>query len=96
MPVILATRGNPNRRTMVQTGLSIRQDPISKITNTEKADKVTEVIEHLPSKCEAFSSTPTTTTKTKTTKQKNCYEIKYKQYYLSAWDRVWHMLSTHQ
>jgi hypothetical protein len=28
-------------------------DPISKITNTKRADEVAEVVEPLPSKCEA-------------------------------------------
>jgi hypothetical protein len=36
MPVIAAMKGSTNRRIVVQAGLGIKQDPISKITNTKK------------------------------------------------------------
>jgi hypothetical protein len=36
VPVIPATWGSTNRRIMVQTGLSIKQDCISKITKTKR------------------------------------------------------------
>jgi hypothetical protein len=37
--------------------------PILKILNQKKAGKVTEVVEHLPSQCEALSSNSSTTKK---------------------------------
>jgi hypothetical protein len=46
---------------MVQAGPGINQDTISKITNAKRAGRVAQVVEHLPSKLEAFSSTPSTT-----------------------------------
>jgi cytochrome c5 len=44
-----------------QEGQIIHGVPISKIPNThKKADWVAQVIEHLPSKCEALNSDPST------------------------------------
>jgi hypothetical protein len=43
--------------------LGIKQDPISKITNTKMAGGVAQVIEHLIIKPEALTSTPSTTNK---------------------------------
>jgi hypothetical protein len=40
--------GSTNRRIMVQAGIGIKQDPISKITDT----KMTQVVECLPTKHE--------------------------------------------
>jgi hypothetical protein len=41
------------------------RDPISNILNTKRAVRVSQVIEHLPSKNEALSSKPTTEKKKK-------------------------------
>jgi hypothetical protein len=57
MPVIPATWKSTNRRLMVQGVLGIKPDSVSKITNTERAGRVVQVLEHLPSKHEALSST---------------------------------------
>jgi hypothetical protein len=54
----LSSQGSTNRRTVVQAGLGIKWDPISKITNTKRAGGVAQVVEHLPSKFEALSSNP--------------------------------------
>jgi hypothetical protein len=43
---------------MVQAGLGIRQHPISKRTNAKRADRVAQVVKHLPSKLKALSSIP--------------------------------------
>jgi hypothetical protein len=51
---------------VVQAGLGIKRDPISKITSAMRAGGVTQVGEHLPSnlaKCGALSSNPSTTKK---------------------------------
>jgi hypothetical protein len=44
----------------VQASLVMKQDPISKITKAERAGGVTQVVEHLLSKCDALSSNPNT------------------------------------
>jgi hypothetical protein len=54
-----------NRRFTVQASPIIKQDPISKITNTRRACRVIQVVEHLPSKCEPMSSNPSTTNEKK-------------------------------
>jgi hypothetical protein len=41
------------------------KDPISKITNTQKAGGIAQVIEHLLHTCKALSSTPSTAKKQK-------------------------------
>jgi hypothetical protein len=46
---------------MVQT--SIKQDPVSKTTNTTGADRWAQVIEHQPSKCKALNLMLSTTEK---------------------------------
>jgi hypothetical protein len=46
-----------NRRIMVQADLGIKQDLISKTNNIKRAGRVIQGVEHLPSKCEALSST---------------------------------------
>jgi hypothetical protein len=46
IPVISAIQEITNRIT-IQIGLGIKQDPISKITNTKRAGGVAQVIEHL-------------------------------------------------
>jgi hypothetical protein len=45
-----------DNRTVTQAGLHMKQQPTSKITNTESSGRLAEVAEHLPSKCEALSS----------------------------------------
>jgi hypothetical protein len=46
------------------------RDPILKITNTQKkAGKVAQLIDNLPSKCRALSSSPSTTKKNKKKKR---------------------------
>jgi hypothetical protein len=49
-----------NRRIVIQACLSIKQDPISKITNLKRTGGVAQVVENLPSKCEALNSTTNT------------------------------------
>jgi hypothetical protein len=56
-----AMTGNTNRRISVQACLGIKRDPISKVINMKRAGRVAQVIEYLPSKCEALSSTSNTT-----------------------------------
>jgi hypothetical protein len=45
----------------VQARMSKKQDPISKITRAKRADGMTKVVEHLPSKCKALNSNSSTT-----------------------------------
>jgi hypothetical protein len=49
-----------NRKIMVQAVLSIKRDPVSKITNIKRADGMVQVVEYLPTKCKALSSTTPT------------------------------------
>jgi hypothetical protein len=44
-----------------QAGAHSSQNPISKIPNTKKGGKVSQVVQQLPSKCDALSSGPSTT-----------------------------------
>jgi hypothetical protein len=46
---------------MVQADLGKKRDPISKITTADRAGGMAQVVEHLPSKCNALNSTPNTT-----------------------------------
>jgi hypothetical protein len=57
--------GSTNRRITVQAGLGIKQDPISKIINAERAGGVIQVVELLPSKHKTLISTFSTTKKKK-------------------------------
>jgi hypothetical protein len=41
---------------VIQTTPSIKQDPISKITNTRRAGGLAQLLKHLPSKCKPLSS----------------------------------------
>jgi hypothetical protein len=50
---------------MIAVHPSIKKDPILKITKIKRADGMTQVIEHLPSKCKALSSNFITTKKKK-------------------------------
>jgi hypothetical protein len=60
VPVIPAKQRSTNRRFSVQASLGIKQDPVLKIMQ--------KVVECLPSKHKALSSTPSTTkTRTRTT-----------------------------
>jgi hypothetical protein len=52
--------GSLNRRIVVQASLGKKQDPISKITRENRAGVVTQMVKHLPSKCKALSSKPST------------------------------------
>jgi hypothetical protein len=61
--VILATQETEIQRIMVQ-GQS-GQDPIWKYLKQKRVYRVVQVIEHLPSQCEALSSSPSTTKKSK-------------------------------
>jgi hypothetical protein len=48
---------NIDRRKELQVHLDIiKQDPISKLTNSKRAGRVAQVVEYLPSKCEGLSS----------------------------------------
>jgi hypothetical protein len=62
--------GSTNRRITVQANLGIKWDPISKITKAKSTGNMTQVVEDLPDKCKAWSSTPSTIGKKK--KQLNC------------------------
>jgi hypothetical protein len=58
--VILDIWESTNRKTVVQAGPGMKQDPISKITNTERTGGVAKVVECLPSIFEVLSSNPNT------------------------------------
>jgi hypothetical protein len=58
LSVTPATAGSIYRGIMTQAGLDIKQDSIPKIPITKKAGRVAQVVEHLPSRCEALSSNP--------------------------------------
>jgi hypothetical protein len=45
---------------MVQASLGKNQDPVSKIIRSKKAGGLAQVVEHLPSKCAALISNPST------------------------------------
>jgi hypothetical protein len=63
MPVmwgISAMWGSTNRKSLVQAGLGIKQDPASKITKAKRAGSMAQAIEYLPIKCKALNSTPST------------------------------------
>jgi hypothetical protein len=52
MPVILVTAGSINsRRIMVQDGLGISEDHISKRTMAKRAESVAQEVEHTPNVC---------------------------------------------
>jgi hypothetical protein len=67
MPVILVTQEAEIRRIVVQSQpqANSSQDPISKIPNTKRANRVAQVTECLPSKHEALSTNPSITKKKK-------------------------------
>jgi hypothetical protein len=46
---------------MVKTGHAILRDVISKISNVNRVDNVTQVVENHPIKCEALSLSPSST-----------------------------------
>jgi hypothetical protein len=62
-PVISATCGSTNRRFKDQASLGIKLDPISKITNAERAGRVASVANCLHTKCNALNSIPSTVKK---------------------------------
>jgi hypothetical protein len=45
------------------------QDPISKIARVKRTGRVAQVVEHLPSKCEALNSNPSTAKRKKERKK---------------------------
>jgi hypothetical protein len=59
--------GSTNRRVKVQAGPCIKGDLFSKITKAKRAWVVSQVTEHLPSKCEDLFSNLSTTKKRKNT-----------------------------
>jgi hypothetical protein len=61
MLVIPATEGSTNRKTIVQAGPVIKQDPISKITNAKRAGEVAQEAEHLPALATMKSRLPSPT-----------------------------------
>jgi hypothetical protein len=69
MPVILATQETENRRIAVQSQpwVNSSRDPISKILNTKRVDRMAQVVGCLLSKCEALSSSLNTTKTNKKT-----------------------------
>jgi hypothetical protein len=62
--------------TMVQAYLSIKGDLISKITDVKRAERVANVVEHLPNKQKALNLTPSITRKKKITKEKMSCVVK--------------------
>jgi hypothetical protein len=48
MPVNPTTQGSTDWRIKVQAAWAMKQDPISKITNPKRADRMTQVMEYLP------------------------------------------------
>jgi hypothetical protein len=52
--------GSTDRKITIQDGSGIKQNPISKITNTKRAGRVGQMIECLPSKQKVLYSTPHT------------------------------------
>jgi hypothetical protein len=58
VPVIPAILESTNRKTAVQTGPCLKQEPISKIINRKRAGRVAQVVEYLPSNHEDLSPTP--------------------------------------
>jgi hypothetical protein len=53
-------QASTNKKITTQASLDIMRDPISKIRNTKRPGRVVQVVEHLPNKCKALSSTPRT------------------------------------
>jgi hypothetical protein len=53
------------RRISVQHSLSLKQDPISKITNAKKTSGMAQMVACMPSKCKVLGSTRGTTKKKK-------------------------------
>jgi hypothetical protein len=51
--------GSSHQKIVVQVGLHITLNPISKATNAKRAGGIAQVVEHLPTKHKALSSTPT-------------------------------------
>jgi hypothetical protein len=49
-PVVPVTRGSINRRIGSRLSWSLKEDPISRITNTERAGRVAQEVDHLTSK----------------------------------------------
>jgi hypothetical protein len=60
MPVIPAME-RINRKIVVQASVDKKWNPISKLTRAKNAGGMTQVVKHLPSKCEAPCSSPSTT-----------------------------------
>jgi hypothetical protein len=50
--------GDTNRRTVVQPGPGIKQDPISKLISAKRLRRVAQVVKCLPSMHKALRSTP--------------------------------------
>jgi hypothetical protein len=71
---VLFVQGSTNKRIMVQAGLGVKRDPISKITKDKRAGGVAQVVKCLPNKCEALSSIPTSKTHLKK-RLPNCIRI---------------------
>jgi hypothetical protein len=69
-PVILATLGCTNRRTVFKASLGRNQDPISK-KKEKRAGRVAQVVECLPSKGKPLSSIPRTTKNKNNNNNKN-------------------------
>jgi hypothetical protein len=67
MLVILATQEAKIRRITVQSQLReiVCETPSQKYPTQKRASEVAQEVEHLPSKCEALSSDPTSTKKKK-------------------------------
>jgi hypothetical protein len=62
---------------VAQAGLGKKRDPISKITREKRPRVMAQVVEHLPSKCQALSSNPSIAKKKK--KKKKREEIEHFQ-----------------
>jgi hypothetical protein len=67
MPVIPATT-KYKWELVIESHLSKKRDSISKITRAKTSRSMAQVVQHLPSRCEALNSNLTITTKNKTKK----------------------------
>jgi hypothetical protein len=52
-----------SRKIMVHSSLGKKQDSISKIPRVKRAGVMAQAVEHLPSKCDVLSSSPSKTNK---------------------------------
>jgi hypothetical protein len=66
-PIIIATQEAESRRIMVQSqsGQTVGETMSQKTPSQNRAGQMVQVVKHLPRRCEALSSNPSTTKKGK-------------------------------